>query len=99
MAQLTVAKTILEQLGGNRFIAMTGACNLSGTETSLNFKIGRNPKNVTHIRVLLNGLDLYNVTFYRVRGTNIHVLHELENVYAEDLQGLFTEITGLNTHL
>jgi len=35
MADLTVAKTILEQLGGELFVAMTGAKNFVGTEDSL----------------------------------------------------------------
>ena len=35
MSNLTVAKTILEQLGGNKFCMMTGAKNLAGDENSL----------------------------------------------------------------
>ena len=35
-----VAKTILQQLGGNKFIAMTGAKNFGSSKNSLQFKIG-----------------------------------------------------------
>ena len=34
MSNMTVAKTILEQLGGNKFRMMTGAKNLAGDENS-----------------------------------------------------------------
>jgi len=48
MADLTVAKTIFEQLGGEHFVAMTGAKDFVGTEDSLTFKVGSNPKHVSH---------------------------------------------------
>jgi hypothetical protein len=51
MADLTVAKTILEQLGGEHFVALTGAKNFVGTEDSLTFEVGSNPKHVSHVRV------------------------------------------------
>ncbi len=51
MADLTVAKTILEQLGGELFVAMTGAKNFVGTEDSLTFEVGSNLKHVSHVRV------------------------------------------------
>ena len=65
MADLTAAKTILEQLGGEFFVAMTGAKNLVGTEDSLTFEVGRNPKHVSHVRVTQTPGDLYAVTFFR----------------------------------
>ena len=39
-----VAHNILAQLGGNRFVTMTGASNLTSREDGLSFKIGSNPK-------------------------------------------------------
>ena len=38
---MSTAKEILNQLGGNKFIAMTGARNLGATENSLCFKLPR----------------------------------------------------------
>ena len=43
--RMRVAKTILEQLGGNHFRMMTGAKNLAGDENSLSMRIGRNSSN------------------------------------------------------
>ena len=40
MSNMTVAKTILEQLGGNKFRAMTGAKQFMGFAEGLAMKIG-----------------------------------------------------------
>ena len=54
-------KQLLQQLGGNRFIAMTGAKNLAfdKAKNTLHMKIGRNAKGVNHLRIKLTGADLY----------------------------------------
>ena len=65
MTDLTVPKTILEQLGGDDFIALTGATAFIGTEDSLTFRVGHNPKGVSLVRVTLTPGDLYAVTFFR----------------------------------
>lgn len=41
---LTVANTILHQLGGRRFIAFTGARDLLGDTNSLTFKLPKRPR-------------------------------------------------------
>lgn len=99
MTTLTVAKEILTQLGGGKFIAMTGAKNLAGDEKSLQFKIGRNSKSVSHVKVELNGLDLYNVTFYSVRAGKVTIKNQVDNIYNDMLQSTFTTNTGLYTSL
>jgi hypothetical protein len=43
MSNLTVANTILEQLGGGRFIAMTGAKSFVGGEDSLHQQGSHHP--------------------------------------------------------
>ena len=60
-----IAKTILQQLGGNKFIAMTGAKNLGSTNKSLQFKIGRNSKSISHVIITLKSSDLYEMEFIR----------------------------------
>jgi hypothetical protein len=47
MTDLTMAKAILAQLGGER---LTGATSFIGSADSLTFKLGSNPKRVTHHR-------------------------------------------------
>lgn len=100
--KLQVATTILQQLGGNKFIAMTGAKNLSGDEAGLNFKIGRNKSKATHVRINYNqGQDLYQVRFIQFNSKSCELvdLKVLEGVYADMLQEIFTDFTGLATSL
>lgn len=96
---LTVANTIREQLGGKRFDLMTGAKNFTGSDRALSFQIGRNAHGVTHVRVELNGRDLYDVKFFAVRGTSVKPKGEANDVYAEQLRATFTCFTGLYTSL
>ena len=94
-----IARTILQQLGGNRFVAMTGAKNFGSTENSLSFKIGSNAKRINHVKITLNALDLYDVTYYRVRKYDFKVATESSNVYCDMLQSDFTTNTGMHTSL
>ena len=92
------ASTILDQLGGRKFIAMTGAKDFMHGPKGLVFKIGRNAKSVSHVRIDLQN-DLYNVEFIRVRGAKRTVLKYFQHVYFDQLQDLFEKNTGLRTSL
>jgi len=94
-----VAKTILAQLGGNRFIVMTGSKNFGGSDNLLSFKIGRNSSRVTHVRIKLNSLDLYDVEYIRVWGIKLETVAESSGLYADMLRDDFTEKTGLAVSL
>lgn len=96
---MSVAQTILQQLGGNRFIMMTGAKNLLSSTTGLTFKIMRNAKGVTHVKITLTPLDLYKVEFLKIRGTTISMVSEFDDIYCDQLVELFEKETGLYTHL
>ena len=95
-----IAQTILQQLGGNKFIAMTGAKNLGFTNKGLQMKIGRNTKGVTHVIIDLDrGKDLYNIEFVKIRGVKRTTVKKLKGVYADQLGKIFTKYTGLRTRL
>ncbi len=96
---MAIPAEILKQLGGNKFVVMTGARNLAGGENHISCKIMRNCMKVTHIKIELNGLDLYDMTFYAIRGASFKIKSEAKNVYFDMLQSTFTEHTGLNTSL
>jgi len=98
--KLQIAKTILSQLGGNRFVAMTGAKSFGydskGSSVSLQFRIGRNAKQVNIVKInYIRGKDLYEMEFYK--GTKL--LKKVSNVYADQLRKIFTKHTGLYTSL
>lgn len=103
MADMTVAKTILEQLGGRRFMAMTGAKNFMGSESALDFRLpaksGFVKNGINHVRVVLTPMDTYVVIFNRIRDFKVTEVSKHEDIYAEDLQELFLRETGLDTHL
>jgi hypothetical protein len=83
---MTIAQTILAQLGGNRFCAMTGARDLVADAKALQFSIGRGAVNKANkVRVTLTDADLYDVEFYSLRGVNLRQVGRVEGVYAEDL--------------
>ena len=98
--KLQIAKTILSQLGGNRFVAMTGAKSFGydskGSSVSLQFRIGRNAKQVNIVKInYIRGKDLYEMEFYK--GTKL--LKKVSNVYADQLRKIFTKHTGMYTSL
>ena len=97
MTDHTVARTILNQLGGKQFTALTGAKDFVAGEDRLIFRIGRNPKRVTHVRVTLLPSDTYLMEFIRVRAGIVDTLHEASGVYFDQLQDIFEAHTGLLT--
>ena len=103
MSDLTVAKTILGQLGGNRFRAMTGARNFVGSEDSLSFRLpgsgGFCKNGINAVRITLNGSDLYDIVYMRVRGSKVTVVEEANDIYNDSLRDSFERVTGLATSL
>jgi hypothetical protein len=93
------ADITLKQLGGNKFIAMTGAKQFSFGKQGLGFRIGKNSKSINYVRVDLKSNDLYDMEFIRIRGTKIKVVKKVTGVYNDQLQKIFTKHTGLYTSL
>jgi len=98
--RMRVAKTILEQLGGNKFRMMTGAKNLAGDENSLSMRIGRNKTSSNYLKITLNMMDLYDVRFSRVspKGGERSVT-EYNDVFCDSLVEVFEKHTGMYTKL
>ena len=48
-----VAMEILKQLGGNKFLAMTGAKNLAYDDNSLNMKLPKNMSQANYLKITL----------------------------------------------
>ena len=92
---------LLQQLGGNRFIAMTGAKNLAidKPKNELHMKIGRNAKGVSHVRIRLSSMDLYDMEFLQVRAGKIKIKSKEKGVYADQLGKMFKKNTGMNVRL
>jgi len=96
-----IAMTILAQLGGNRFTAMTGAKQFGDTGNGLSFRLPSNfaTKGINHVKIELNDLDLYDITFTKIRGMKVTVIAEASGIYCDMLRDVFTKATGLDTSL
>ena len=82
---------ILNQLGGKRFMMFTGAKHFGVGKEGLSFKIGRNSKQVNHIKIDYDrGKDLYNMKFDWVTKRGIKNKKTLKGVYADQLQRVFS---------
>ena len=89
---------ILQQLGGNKFIAMTGATCFSDGQNTLivRFK-GSNVAN--NVNITLNSMDTYDVRFAKISGVNYKKVKEVYGVYSGMLTNLFETVTGLRISL
>jgi hypothetical protein len=101
MEKLAVAESIIEQLGGNKFIAMTGAKNFVGDKNSLSFRLpSRFAKDgINFVRVVLNGLDLYDVEYGKIHGIKYKKIEICGNVAVDVLRFNFIHTTGLDITL
>lgn len=108
-----IASTILQQLGGGRFLVMTGTKDLIAIDNGLKMTLARNVSKANRLEITLNGADLYDIKFYHftpwrfsTRGGQFReypekttVVKEYKNCYFDQLQELFTNVTGLYTRL
>ena len=96
------ADTSLDQIGP-KALYMIGAKDFvfgtSGGKKSLVFKIMRNSKGVSHIRMRLTSLDLYDMEFLAIRAGKIKVKSKEKGVYGDQLGVMIKKNTGLNVRL
>ena len=104
------AYIILLQLGGRRFLAMTGASQLLAAGRTaanpnpwLRMNLRRNEAGVNRLKITLMPTDTYTVEFYHQQLVDCEAVitrkQTFDLVYGEDLPGLFTSVTGYDTHL
>jgi len=91
---MQVAKTIQKQLGNQAF-AMMGAKNLVGGKNYLSFRIGRNSKGINYVKITLTSMDLYDIEFGAIRGTNYKVKYEAKGIYADQMHKIIEKNTGM----
>ena len=101
-----IAKTILQQIGGSRFLTMTGPRDLINLGNGLRMSLSRNKTSANRLEIIYDeGADLYNMRFYRqsVSKKTFEVktkdIKTYEGVYCDMLEEIFTDVTGLDTRL
>ena len=101
MTDMTVPNTMLAQLGGSRFKAMTGATSFAGDETMLSFRLPRNmtKQRAWGMRITLQQDDLYHLELLTMKDFEVKVVDDRRDVFVENLRETFTDMTGLDTSL
>ena len=101
-----IAKTILKQIGGRRFAAMTGSKDFIDMGNGLRMSLARNKTSANRLDIIYDaGADLYNMRFYRrtfskktfESRTKDIAIHE--GIYFDMLEEMFTMVTGLYTRV
>jgi len=100
----SAADVILQQLGGNKFKVMTGAKNISkGTNSNgdeyLSIQLPRANKSIKFVKITLTKRDTYDMEFGKISGNKYIIVDLKKDIYSENLQEIFSMVTGLNTHL
>lgn len=88
-----IAKEIASQIGNKAFFMM-GVKKLIADKNTLMFDIKGSPK-WRRIKITLNSMDLYDVTFLYWRGTGKIKEQAHENMYNDMLHELISRETGL----
>lgn len=108
---MEIAKTILDQLGGNKFLAMTGANHLVADGSTLRMNLPKNASRANRLYVTLDGSDTYTMRFFRFTPGRLNKktfawtddrteeVKLVDGVYCDMLQDIFTATTGMATSL
>ena len=102
-----VPQIILAQLGGQRFLAMTGAYSLTGSADALSMRLPvKSTKNgCGGVRITLDSDDTYTLVAIKLAGSfakgNVRAVEcfKESGIYCDQLAEMFTEATGLYTSL
>lgn len=112
---MNIPEIILNQLGGNKFIVMTGSKNFVADGNTLRMTLAKNGSKANRLHITLEADDTYTMHFFRYTAGGWRVNHKagtitekkekieevktFHGVYFDQLQELFTEVTKLYTRL
>lgn len=108
---MNVANTILQQLGGNKFIVMTGSKNFLSDGNTLRMHLAKNMSKANRLEITLDPDDTYTMRFYKYTAGRLNTktfsftedkiteVYTIDGIYFDMLQEIFTNVTGMYTHL
>ena len=98
---MSVAQIILNQLGGNKFVSITGAKHIVVYPNALSFQLpsGVTKNKANYVKVTLNSNDLYDVIFCKIFKLDMREISSFGDIGASSLIELFNSETGLVTNL
>lgn len=96
-----IAQEILRQLGGHRFISMTGCREIMCLDSSIKMRLQPNKSKANYLLIKLMPNDTYTMQFFRFISSSftIKIIEEITGVYSENLQDVFTDKTGFLTRM
>lgn len=95
-----IAANILSQLGGGKFLAMTGSNNIRFDSEALYMNLRKNQSKASFLKIEYDyDDDLYLVSFMAIQKFELVSIKTVDGVYHDMLPGLFTSVTGFDTHL
>ena len=102
---------ILEQLGGHKFVVMTGSSHFVSDKNTLRMKLAKNKSKANKLDITLMPDDTYTMRFYKYSAPRkkpnsmeytsgkVEEVAKFEGVYNDMLQDIFTQVTGMYTYL
>jgi hypothetical protein len=108
---MRVADIILQQLGGNKFVVMTGSKNFLSDGNTLRMSLAKNGSKANRLEITLEADDTYTMRFYKYTAgrlnkktfswteDKVEEVSTVDGVYCDMLQPIFTQVTGMYTHL
>ena len=111
MENQQVARKIIEQLGGNKFFAMTGAKGLLSEENKLHMTLQKNMSIANKLTITLDPDDTYSMKFYKFTMGRLNMktfvysenkekeVKTFKGVFADQLQDIFATVTGMYASL
>jgi len=101
--KMAIANEILKQLGGHKFVIMTGAKDILALDNGLRLRLpgggGHTKNGINYIIIELAANDTYDMQFFKANKKGNHKISGFSCVYDDQLQDIFTAETGLETHL
>ena len=107
---MSTAHIILRQLGGGKFLTMTGSKPVVDGNT-LRLHLLKNCSKANRLYITLEADDTYTMRFFRYTAGRLNKktytwtedkvteIKTVEGVYCDMLQDIFTQVTGMYTHL
>lgn len=108
---MKTADIILEQLGGNKFLVMTGAHHLLADGNTLRMQLPKNESKANRLWITLEADDTYTMDFFKFTAGRLNKktfswtddkrvdVKKIKGVYCDMLQDIFTSVTGMYTYL
>lgn len=109
---MTVQQIILQQLGGNQFVVITGVNHLIADGNTLRMTIPKNQSKANRLWITYDpGEDLYTMRFFKFTAGRFNrktftysddkekEIETIQGLYCDQLAKIFEQVTGMYTKL